>query len=140
MKRDKIISTVKKLGNMSKESTRKDPYVLYKLDGNDKKANTIKRSLSISKTEKNISNNIKKLIKYGEPCYGLRKSSIKSGKIIARAKDKLYAIYKEKDTDSFYLLMFVTYEKSIENKLRKIPKKDGDYSSSFSFSPNSITK
>lgn len=125
MEQKKSIFIVKKLGNRSKKSATKtrteDPYVLYKLDGKIRKTSTIIKSLEKNNSSDKIHKHIKTFIKNGESYQGVHLSSLKKGTILIKSEDELYAIYKEDETNSIYLLMFLKYD-DIKNRLNRIKK------------------
>ena len=125
MKQEKSNFIVKKVRNRSRKSTTKtsteDPYVLYKLDGKNRKSGTMLRSIEKNSSPEKIHKHIKKFLENGESYQGIHLSSLEKGKIIMKSSDDLYAIYKEENTNSLYLLMFLKYD-SIKNRLDKIRK------------------
>ena len=125
MKQKNGVFIVKKWDNRSKKSTSKrsteNPYVLYRLDGKNRKANTIIKNITKDGSPDKIHKYIQKITESGEMYHGTHMSTLKRGSIIIRSKDSLYGIYKEEETNSLYLLMILKYD-SIKNGLRKIKK------------------
>ena len=125
MRQDKLGTIIKKDINgklKGKTESIPNPYVLYRIDGNSKVGKAILRNTSGGSYEDKIHGKIKKITDNGEICYGVKLSKLGEGKIIFRTKDGLYAIYKEKESNFLYLLMYIKYD-GIKNKLRKLNKK-----------------
>ena len=127
MEKRKLIFFKKMIPSHSNKSKKKeintnyDPYVLYKLDGKYRKAKAILENIEKNNSQESIHKHIKKISKYGTQCKGKHLSELNTGNIVIKSKDGLYAIYKEKETNSLYLLMFLEYEK-IKKGLNKINK------------------
>ena len=126
MKQDKVMFIVKRLSARSRVSASKkkneDPYVLYRLDCKNRKMQSILKSIEHDKSIEKVHEAIGLITKNGEPYKGTHLSKLKKGSIIAKTQDNLYAIYKEKETKSLYLLMFIKYD-SIKTSLSGMKKK-----------------
>lgn len=86
------------------------PYVIYKLDGNDKQNFLISKYASLVKNEEMFNRVIKLIKKNGSRIYGTKFCiNVKSGKLIYRSTDGLYGLWKSNLKNSIYLLLFVDY-------------------------------
>lgn len=125
MKQKNGVFIGRKWDNRYKKSTSKrsteNPYVLYRLDGKNRKANTIIKNIEKDNSPEKIHKYIKKITESGESYQGIRLNRLKKGNIILKSKDNLYGIYREDETNSLYLLMFLKYD-DIKGGLRNIKK------------------
>ena len=86
------------------------PYVIYKLNCNDRKSILISKYASLIDNDEKMSKFISFIRKNGNRLYGARfKSNGRTGRLIYRSKDGLYGVWKSNLNECLYLLLYVDY-------------------------------
>lgn len=92
-----------------KKSNKSNPYVIYKLDGQNRFSFLISKYADLEKSDDMFSSVFKQIRINGSQIISTRLESLGKGKILYKSKDGLYAIYKENKTNSIYVLMYIDY-------------------------------
>ena len=95
------------------------PYVIYKLNCNDRKSILISNYASLIDNDDKLSKVITLIKNNGNRLYGAKFSAnLRTGKLIYRSKDGLYGVWKSNLNKCIYLLLYVDYG-DINNSLKK---------------------
>lgn len=105
---------MKKKKKLSSSVVRKNyvtrPYVIYKLNCNDRKSILISNYASLIDNDDKLSKVITLIKNNGNRLYGAKFSAnLRTGKLIYRSSDGLYGIWKSNLNDCLYLLLYVDY-------------------------------
>ena len=86
------------------------PYVIYKLNCNDRKSILISNYASLIDNDDKLSKVITLIKNNGNRLYGAKFSAnLRTGKLIYRSSDGLYGIWKNNLNYCLYLLLYVDY-------------------------------
>lgn len=86
------------------------PYVIYKLNCNDRKSNLISKYASLIDNDEKLSKVITLIKNNGNRIYGAKfRINTRTGKLIYRSKDGLYGVWRSNLNDCLYLLLYVDY-------------------------------
>jgi len=86
------------------------PYVIYKLNCNDRKSILISKYASLIDNDEKLNKVITLMRHNGNRLYGTKfRVNPKTGKLIYRSEDSLYGIWKSNLNDCLYLLLYVDY-------------------------------
>ena len=88
---------------------KKGPYVIYKLDGQNKMSFLISKYADLKKSDDMFNSVFKQIRINGTELIGTKFSSLGKGKILYKSNDGMYAVFRETKTNAIYLLMYVDY-------------------------------
>lgn len=111
-------------GENMKLRKKKGPYVIYKLDGQNKMSLLISKYADLEKSDEMFSSVFKQIRINGKELVSTRFESLGKGKILYRSSDGMYAIYRENATKSIYVLIYVDYG-NVDKWFKKAEKKGG---------------
>ena len=104
---------MKKKKRMSSSVSKKcitTPYVIYKLNCNDRKSILISKYASLIDNDEKLSKTITLIKNNGNRLYGKKfKINPRTGKLIYRSKDGLYGVWRSNLNECLYLLLYVDY-------------------------------
>lgn len=115
----KFIKNLSFSGNI--KLRKKMPYVIYKLDGQNKMSFLISKYADLEKSDDMFNSIFKQIRINGKQLVSTRLDSLGKGKILYKSSDGMYAIYRETNTKSIYVLMYIDYG-DIEKWFKKFKK------------------
>lgn len=96
-------------GENMKLRKNKGPYVIYKLDGQNKMSLLISKYADLEKSDDMFCGILKQIQLNGKQLTSTRLDSLEKGKILYTSSDGMYAIYRGNKTKSIYVLMYIDY-------------------------------